>query len=213
MLFPVLLHAQEYIPSLPSRGMPIRNRVNSGQIGGNIGTTTDSTMSNVDTSATKGLVFVKEEPDSVLRKKVFSFWYEPKSVKISEVFNPTLDPTGAQYHDPIDAMDGDYRLSTGVIGHPHISLFPRFATGLAPTLQADKHEGYAKTPDNIRLYQTLTPYSLLSYHSSLNKDYRLRLTHTQNILPPRQTTFRPTQDFRPQGASSSNATRWTRTAD
>lgn len=206
MLFPVLLHAQEYIPSLPTRGMPIRNRVNSGQTGSNVGTTTDSTMSNVDTSATKGLVFVKEEPDSVLRQKVFSFWYEPKSVKISEVFNPTLDPTGAQYHDPIDAMDGDYCLSTGVIGHPHISLFPRFATGLAPTLQADEHEGYAKTPDNIRLYQTLTPYSLLSYHSSLNKDYRLRLTHTQNILPGWNMAFNY-QLINPEGVFAHSAAR------
>ena len=53
-----------------------------------------------DTSATKGLVYAKETPDSVLRSKVFFFHYAPHNVKIDEVWNPTLDPTGVQFSDP-----------------------------------------------------------------------------------------------------------------
>ena len=130
----------------------------------------DSTYS--DTSATKGLIFHEEIPDSVLRNKVFFFHYTPREVKISDVWNPSLDPTGAQFSDPLDALNGNYYLGKGTIGHPHTAIFPAFGNGLSLRLQGDEMNGYVKTPENIRLYQTMTPYTLLSYNSSLKKDYR-----------------------------------------
>lgn len=147
----------------------------------------DSTFA--DTSATKGLVYAKETPDSVLRRKVFFFHYVPHNVKIDEVWNPTLDPTGAQFSDPLDAFNGNYYLGQGTIGHPHMSLFSTFADGLSYSLQNEGQEGYLKTPESIRLYQTLTPYTLLSYNNTLNKDYLVRVAHTQNIIPGWNVSF------------------------
>ena len=129
--------------------------------------TTSTDSSQTDTSATKGLVYVKETPDSVLRKKVFFFHHTPLSVKIDELWNPTLDPTGAQFNDPLDGFNGDFFLGQGTIGHPHWSIIPKVADGLVYNLQSDGNDGYLKTPGNIRFYQTMTPYTVLSYNNSL----------------------------------------------
>ncbi len=104
---------------------------------------TDTTGDNVDTSANKGLVYVKETPDSVLRQKVFFFHHSPYSVKIDELWNPTLDPTGAQFSDSQDGFTnglsmtdmGDFFLGQGTIGHPHLSVFPHAASNLGFGLQ------------------------------------------------------------------------------
>lgn len=147
----------------------------------------DSTYS--DTSATKGLEYHEEIPDSVLRNKVFFFNYGPRDVKINEVWNPTLDPTGVQFNDPLDGLNGNYYLGKGVIGHPHMSILYTFADGLSHCLQEDEMDGYVKTPENVRLYQTLTPYTVLSYNSSLKKDSRVHVAHTQNIRPGWNLSF------------------------
>lgn len=142
-----------------------------------------------DTSATKGLVYAKETPDSVLRSKVFFFHYTPHNVKIDEVWNPTLDPTGVQFSDPLDAFNGNYYLGQGTIGHPHMTVIPTFADGLSYSLQSEGQDGYLKTPESIRMYQTLTPYTLLSYNNTLNKDYLVHVAHTQNIIPGWNVSF------------------------
>lgn len=142
-----------------------------------------------DTSATKGLVYAKETPDSVLRSKVFFFHYAPHNVKIDEVWNPTLDPTGVQFSDPLDAFNGNYYLGQGTIGHPHMTVIPTFADGLSYSLQCEGQDGYLKTPESIRMYQTLTPYTLLSYNNTLNKDYLVHVAHTQNIIPGWNVSF------------------------
>lgn len=149
----------------------------------------DTTGNNADTSATKGLVYAKETPDSVLQKKVFFFHHEPHGVKIDQVWNPTLDPTGVQFNDPLDGFNGDFFLGQGTIGHPHLSVFPRVADGLSLNLQYHGNDGYLKTPDNIRFYQTMTPYSMLSYNNTLKKDYLVRVAHTQNIVPGWNVSF------------------------
>ena len=159
-----------------------------------------------DTSAMKGIVYAKETPDSVLREKVFFYHYDPFRVKIDELHHPTLSPTGLQFNDPLDALNGNYYLSTGVIGHPHLELFPTFADGLSHCLNADEHTGYAKTPGSVRFYQTLTPYSALAYGSSLNKDYHLHVAHTQNIRPGWNASF----DYdllNPEGVFTASAAR------
>lgn len=131
----------------------------------------------------KGIQYVKEVPDSVLRKKVFYFHHSTAQPKIMEVWHPTLDPTGIQFCDPLDALNGNYYLGKGVVGHPHVALYPTLADGLHMQLQPDPNAGYAKRPGNIRFYQTQTPYTVLSYNSSLNKDYVVHAAHTQNIMP------------------------------
>lgn len=142
-----------------------------------------------DTSANKGLIYAKETPDSVLRKKVFFFHHVPHSVKIDEVWNPTLDPTGVQFNDPLDGFNGNYYLGQGTIGHPHLALFPNVADGLNLQLQPTGNDGYLKTPSNIRLYQTFTPYTVLSYNNTLKKDYLVNVAHTQNIIPGWNVAF------------------------
>lgn len=142
-----------------------------------------------DTSATKGLVFAKETPDSVLRVKVFLFNYTPTQVKINELWNPTLDPTGVQFADKIDALNGNYYLGKGIVGHPHIGTFPTMDGALTYNLLSDIYEAYSQSSDNVHFYQTMTPYSRLSYNSSLNKDYQVEITHTQNIIPGWNVAF------------------------
>ena len=135
-----------------------------------------------DTTA-KTLEFHSEIPDSVLRRKVFFFKYRPTRIWIDQLWCPTLVPTGVQYHDPLDAHNGNYYLSRGTLGHQHVAIYPILADGLKLRLQPSGYDGYYFTPENVNLYQTLTPFTVLSYGSSLNKDYSLNLTHTQNIMP------------------------------
>ena len=163
----------------------------------------DSTQMQNDTSATKGLIYNNEVPDSVLRQKVFLFHHRTARIWIDEVRNPTLDPTGAQFSDPLDALNGNYYLGKGSLGHPHIGLFPTLADGMRQRLQPDLYAGYAYTMGNIDFYQTLTPFSVLSYGGSLAKDHSLLLTHTQNILPGWNVAFNY-RLFNPEGVYSSS---------
>lgn len=163
----------------------------------------DSTQTQNDTSATKGLVYNKEVPDSVLRQKVFLFHHRTARIWIDEVWNPTLDPTGAQFNDPLDALNGNYYLGKGSLGHPHIGLFPTPADGLRRRLQPDLYAGYAYTMGNIDFYQTLTPFSVLSYGGSLAKDHSLLISHTQNIMPGWNAAFNY-RLFNPEGVYTSS---------
>lgn len=205
-LSPLTSQAQVRIPTGAtgnSRGGITGGQVFSGQNqqqGSRIG---NDSISHSDTSATKGLIFHEEIPDSVLRNKVFFFHHTPHQVKIDQLWNPTLDPTGVQFSDPLDGLNGDYYLGKGTIGHPHESIFPVYGDGLSLLLQDDEMGGYAKTPENIRFYQTQTPYSLLSYNSSLKKDYLVHIAHTQNVIPGWNLSF-DYQLMCPEGVLSSS---------
>jgi len=163
----------------------------------------DSTLSQSDTAATKGLVYHKEVPDSVLRKKVFLFHHRTAHIWIDEMWCPTLDPTGAQFSDPLDAFNGNYYLGKGSLGHPHTGLYPTLADGLKQYLQPNLYEGYAYTMDNIGFYQTLTPFSVLQYGSSLADDHSLLVSHTQNIMPGWNAAFNY-RLLNPEGVYSSS---------
>lgn len=147
----------------------------------------DSTFT--DTSATKGLEYHEEIPDTVLRMKVFFFHHHPHSVKINEVWNPTLDPTGVHHNDAAEGWENNYYLGKGIIGHAHKELYFTMADKLSYSLQEEEFSAYVKRPGNIRFYQVLTPYTMLSYNSSLKKDYLLHLLHTQNIIPGWNVAF------------------------
>lgn len=131
----------------------------------------------------KGIVFDKEEADSVLQRKVFQFHLDSKQVKIQHISHPTLNPAGCQYHDPLEALNGDYFLSRGLVGQEHISIFPKMVKPLGWSYQPDVNAGYAKRPDNVVFYQTQTPFTSLGYQSSIKRAYQVNAIHTQNITP------------------------------
>ncbi len=142
----------------------------------------DSTNT-ADTNAEgpKGIVYHVDIPDSVLQASVFMFNRLPVQVKIMDVRHPTLTPTGAQFSDCLDAFNGDYFLTVTELGHPHLSLFPSFESTPRLVYKNNMYPGLYKTPDNLTFYQVQNPYTLLSYNSSLDKDYQVHVTHTQNI--------------------------------
>ena len=208
------------LPSLhPLQAQGVRRT--NGNLPRNVGTTLNTSTSNnaantvnnnnpfandtthADTNDVKGLVFHEEIPDSILRQKVFLFHYRPTYIWIDQLWNPTLDPTGAQFNDPLDALNGNYYLGKGTLGHPHIGIFPTLADGLDIKLQPDLYAGYYMKPGNIDFYQTLTPYTVLSYGSSLNKDYSVRVSHTQNIMPGWNAAF-TYKLFSPEGVYTSS---------
>ena len=142
----------------------------------------DST-STQDTSSQgpKGIEYHVDIPDSVLQASIFMFKRPTVQVKIMDVSHPTLTPTGAQFSDRLDALNGDYFLTVTELGHPHLSLFPSFESTPRLVYKTNIYPGLYKTPDNLTFYQVQKPYTLLSYNSSLDKDYQVHVTHTQNI--------------------------------
>ena len=190
--------------NMPS-GMGSMGGMSGGSAGGPAGLLSrqDSTGAYTDTSAAKGLVYRKEVPDSVLKQKVFSFNLRTATVWIDTVGNPSLDPTGAQFNDAIDALNGNYFIGKGSLGHQHTGLFPTPADGLSQRLQPDAFAAYAVTPGNLEYFQTLTPFSKLSYGGSLDKDHSLSLLHTQNIRPGWNAAF-AYRLLNPEGAYTSS---------
>lgn len=144
---------------------------------------------NNDNKPVRGLEYHKEEPDSVKQAKVRYFFYAPAQTKINAMYMPQLSPTGIQFNDPLDGLNGNYYLGIGVIGHPHLALYSDATEPLGLRLITDRFPGYAKRMDNVRFYQTRIPYSLLGYNTSLNKDYIIRAAHTQNIKPGWNVSF------------------------
>ena len=129
----------------------------------------------------KGIEYHEDIPDSILQASVFFFHRLPMEVKIMALEHPQLTPTGAQFCDPLDALNGDYYLNVSELGHPHYSLFPTFDGAPGMAYKPNIFPQFFKTPENIYFYQVQKPYTLLAYHSSLNKDYQIHVTHTQNI--------------------------------
>ena len=148
---------------------------------------TDSTAA--DSAVVRGLEYNTEVPDSVLQRKVARFLYSPMQPKILTFTHPSLDPTGAQHVDPLDGLDGNYYLSKGIVGQPHTALYPTPAADIRPRMTPQLYEGYAKSLYNVGFFQTLTPYSVLSYQASLDDDYQLRIAHTQNLRPGWNASF------------------------
>ena len=134
-----------------------------------------------DDGMPKGIEYHVDIPDSVLQASIFLFHRQPMQVKIMELEHPTLTPTGAQFCERLDALNGNYYLNVSELGHPHYALMNTFDGQPALAYKPLMFPGFYKTPDNIFFYQVQNPYTLLAYHSSLNKDYQIHVTHTQNI--------------------------------
>ena len=139
--------------------------------------TTDSTK-----EGPQGIVFNRaNDSDSAIALLVHRFFFRPLAVKIDEVAQPLLDPTGIEHHDYADRGSTCF-LSKG-LGMAHISATPIDEGGLSCLFQPETHEAYVPFPSAIALYQTQRPYTSLGYASSLHEDYQVHLTHTQNIRP------------------------------
>ncbi len=131
----------------------------------------------------QGIEYHEEIPDTTLQHSVFMFRYKPYAVKIDEVSYPSLDPTGFQYHDALDAMNGNYYLTRGVMGQQHLALYQTLGDALHFRLSPDVNTGYRIRPENLWLIQTKRPYTSLSYASSLEKDHRVMVSLSQNVMP------------------------------
>lgn len=149
------------------------------------GNNTDATDSVQTDEATKGIDYNHvEESDSALTGAVYIFHRYRFSPKTLTHTKPTLEPGGVAFYDRLDALNGDYYLSAGGLGHPHLSLYafgshPSVNSWIMPCVNI----GYSKTPDNISLYQTHRPYTTFSYNGSIHKDNQVLVSHTQNIRP------------------------------
>lgn len=162
----------------PTTGLPTNVRTgNGGMRGGNDNAfPTDSTHDEV-----KGIEHHEDIPDSVLIGSVFRFHFTPLAVKILSIEHPDFEPSGAQYNDPLHAMNGNFYLSTGVIGQSHKGTFYTFDEGLGRTFMPSSQEGYRKTIQSVNFFQVQRPYTVLSYYGSGNKDNLVHVSHTQNV--------------------------------
>lgn len=143
-----------------------------------------TSQSETDTTAgmPKGIDFNHhEEADSVLRRQVFHFHVEPTKVRIYHIDNPSLDPTEAEFVDPIDRVVGPFYLSRGSIGQQHISLSKVPQGSASFSFRPELFEALVKDHRNINFYQVQRPFTSLAYGSSLNKEYRVGVTHSQNV--------------------------------
>lgn len=158
------------------------------------------------TAQPKGIEFHVDIPDSVLKASIYQFHLAPLQVKIEDFSHPDFNPSGAQFHNQLDAFNGNYYLTVTELGHPHLELFHDYSVSLGLNYRPCLYPGFYKTPANVTHYQVQKPYTLLSYNSSLKKDYQMHVTHTQNITE-RWNVALDYHLFSPQGTyANSDAT-------
>lgn len=172
------------------------DRINGGPVGlptgisrisnatpGNNGFNNQNDMQQSDTASQeiKGIEHHEDIPDSVLIGSVFRFHFTPLAVKILKLENPNFEPTGAQQYDRLHSLNGNYYLSTGVIGQSHTATFYDFDDNLTLRLMPNTQQGYSKTPNTVNFYQVQRPYTVLGYGGSIDKDNLVHVSHTQNI--------------------------------
>ena len=139
----------------------------------------DSAMNNQP----QGIVFDDQTlPDSVLRSHVFSFERMLRDVKIRKLKHPSLLPTGLHCNDPLASVDLPLFASLGALGQAHkpLSFNPQLSNN---NFFPDPFPYFRQQLNTFKYFQTQTPYTLLGYGSSIDKDYQIHIIHTQNIRP------------------------------
>lgn len=135
----------------------------------------------------KGIVFDSDAlPDSVLQSHVFAFPNTLRAVKIRQLENPSLSPTGLQCNDPLAAVQNLSYASLGALGQAHQPLYhcPQPSSLLHhSSFISDPLPFFRQQLHKLRFFQSQTPYTVLGYGSSLDKDYQIHVIHTQNIQP------------------------------
>lgn len=185
----VLILLSEYVSAQVSPVGSLRQRSPStGNVNfNNIASPHNNTIGNQfdeDSSSTfelKGIEHHEEIPDSVLWKSVAIFRYYPKMVKLMEIGHPDNDPTGVQYSDKLDALNGNYYLSKGSAGHAHYGVYANFSKPFCYGLMPQIYDGYIKDHQSVDFYQTWHPLTQITYQSSLEKDHHVNFSHTQNV--------------------------------
>lgn len=110
-------------------------------------------------------------------------------VKILKYSHPTLSPTGSQFADKLDALNSNYYLSKGVVGQSHLPLLFTRGDGIDFEPKPDINIGYKKSQRTVNMLIAQNPYSRLSYGSSLNNDYQVSVSHSQNVAPRWNVAF------------------------
>lgn len=189
----LLLFVAGFMMPLPVQGQtPVRTRNSAGTNGNTVYpvnpsanfNTNDNNPDSTESQMPQGIIFDSgEEADSILREKVLAIEPVSRGVKMLNVEHPTLSPTGAQLFNAAQQIDGNFFLDLGALGNSQIALIPFHieTSKLGFQLTPEIHPVYRSLLHRMKLYQTQTPYTLLSYNSSLNKDYQIHIIHTQNI--------------------------------
>ena len=190
LLLPAVMHAQydsdAVAPVAPSSST---NQQRYTQRGMNNNDPSDTASTSQTDS--QGIVYNNVgETDSALSLKVFAFDATHRSVKLYKVYNPLVNPMEATEYDATDRFDGIFYTSLGRAGQSHKSIFPstvlytnRKSEPLSAKMDFDFNHLYTNAPHRHFHYQTQMPYTMLSYGSSLNKDYTIGIVHTQNLRP------------------------------
>lgn len=151
----------------------------------------EETPDSAETTEPQGIIFDNdEEADSILRMKVMAIEPAHRSVKMTRLENPVLDPTGVQLCNAAQKMDGNFYLDLGALGQCQSAINPFSVQpkSLSARFAPDIHPAYRQL-HRMKMFQTQTPYTLLSYNSSLNKDYQMHIIHSQNIKPRWNVAF------------------------
>lgn len=150
----------------------------------------------VQSQEPEGIVYdTGEEPDSLMPGYVYGFAPTLRAVKITAMQHPLLSPDGVEMHNPVHRFDGDFYTDLGALGQSHRSLYP-YALDTRQLLDGNLGNAALRqqwTMDASPIYrqlmhpqpfmQTLRPFTHLQYGSSINKDYQIRVVHSQNIKP------------------------------
>ncbi|MBP5327688.1 MAG: hypothetical protein J6Y98_07255 [Bacteroidales bacterium] len=150
-----------------------------------LGNETSDPDSNV-AKAPEGIIYdTGIEPDSILRMRVFNFAQSYRTVKISTLSNPSFLPSYARFNNRVHNMDGNYYLDLGALGQSQLSVIPFLdeRSSLVFNHTTDPFPVYNNILHRDKYFQVQNPYTVIGYGSSLNKDYQVSITHTQNIRP------------------------------
>lgn len=165
------------------------------------GISTDTPDDSTKSNEPAGIVFDRdEEADSLLATMVYNFPDTRRDVKLYMHLHPSLMPDAVAAHNPTQRIGGKYYLDLGALGQSHLTLMPYHdnpkvgmfvgqSEPLTLSLSADANRFYTQELHHYRYYQTLRPYTMLRYGSSMNKDYQIGIVHTQNIKPRWNVAF------------------------
>lgn len=158
-----------------------RNINSSNSRSGNPDNPQDTTANQEGEYQQNGIEHHEEIPDSVLIGSIYRFHYTPLAVKVLDLEHIRFDPTGAQYPDANDALNGNYYLGKGSAGQSCLPIFLTFGDEFGPRLQPNTNPVYRITSLSADLYQVQKTFTRLGFAGSQKKDNHLYLTHTQNI--------------------------------
>lgn len=98
--------------------MPTVNPNNANQASLNLPPDSAKSADSTKMEGLSGIEYHIDVPDSVLQGAVFAFHRKAQQIKIMEFEHPQFTPTGAQFSDRLDALNGDYFLTVTQLDTP-----------------------------------------------------------------------------------------------